>query len=432
METGVLVAVVIGAFLLLIALGIRVTFALGAVCVMFASLLGDRVTLTNISDRAVSQLARSWVLLSVPLFIMVGEIFKFALADRLVNMSNVFFGKVRGGLAIVNVVASFFFGGISGSAAADTASIGGILIPAMIRSGYGREFSVVVTITSSTLGPIVPPSVLMIMFAWVTGGSVAALFSAGYIPGALMCLALSLLAYVLAVRRRYPAYERPPLRECMCLLADAVPALLTVLIIVVGIVFGVFTATESAAVAVVYGALVASLYYRELKFKHVPEILMATARTTGVVGLLIAFASAFSWLLTYAGVPFWLTEVIVSLQLGRVGFLLVVMVLLLILGCFMNPVAALLMSMPLLYPPAVALGIHPLHLGAVVVVSLAMGHVTPPVGVCLFIGSAIANVPIARLIPELIPFFAVMLTVDILLILLPEAVLFLPRLLGYA
>lgn len=419
-------------FFVLLAIGMRVSFALASMCIAFIILMPGSVSIVSLIPRMVSQLARAWPLMAVPLFILAGEILKFGVAQRLVNISNIFFGNLRGGLAIVDVVASFFFGGISGSAAAEVAAIGGVMIPSMVKEGYDPEFATVVTICSSVLGPIVPPSIIMIVFAWITEGSVAALFAAGYIPGFFLMLAMSSLAYYYSVKRGYPAYPRPSFRVGLRLFADGLPAVGMIIIIMGGILSGIFTATEAAAVAVVYGLLISAFIYRVLKWSDIPEILISTVKTTGIVGLLIGFAVCFSWLLSYVRIPYTFTDWIISLHLGPTQYMLVVVLIMLILGRFMNPVAALLMTIPLLYPPAVKLGIHQLHFGIIVTVSLAFGHVTPPVGVSLFIGSAMSGVPMSRLVGPLVPFLAVMIGVNIILIFWPQAVLFIPKLLGYA
>lgn len=428
-----MIVMFLAVFFAFLALGMRVAFVLAGTCLAIVFFSSDSsLSVMSIAQRTNSQLARAWPLLAIPLFIMVGEIFKFGLAERLVKMSNVFFGGTRGGLAFVTSVASFFFGGISGSAAAEAAAIGGVMIPAMKKAGYDPEFATAVTVTSSTLGPIVPPSLIMITFCWLTDGSIAALFAAGYLPGVLLCLSICLLSYYYAVKRGYPSHRRPPWKESLRLIGSALPALVLLIIIVGGILAGVFTATESAAVAVFYGLILELFFYRDLKWKHIPTVLMATAKMTGVVGLLIAFASAFGWLLTYLRVPLLFTEAVLGMHFSPALYMIIVVAAFAVLGCFLNPIAILLMTVPLLYPPAIKMGIHPLHFGLVTTIALAMGHITPPVGTTLFIGSVISDVPISKLILPIMPFIALMLAVTMILIFWPGAVLILPKLLGYA
>lgn len=420
-------------FFVLLAIKVRIPFALGIICFIIINILPIRANVINISQRSVSILARSWPLLAIPLFVLAGNIFKTGgMTDDIIKVVNVFFGRIHGGLAIVNVVASFFFGGISGSAAADTASIGGILIPLMVKEGYDADFSTVVTITSSTLGPIVPPSILMIIFAWTTETSIASLFAGGYIPGFCLMLAQSFVSYLISVKRNYPIYKPKPFKESLRIIYKGIPCIIFPFIVLIGILGGIFTATETGAIAVAYALIVSIFLYKKLKWNDIPTILLDTAKVTGMVGLLIAFATSLSWLLTVTRIPYLIAAYLAGINMPAIIFLLISSGIALLLGCFMNPGAILLMIVPLLYPAAMMMGIHTIHFAIVIIVALAFGHITPPVGVCLFIGSAISGLPIEKLIKPLIPFMIINLVTLAILIIFPELILFIPKLLGLA
>ena len=421
-------------FFLFLAIGVRISFIIGILVMLGTLIFPITIDVVSIAQHVSSELARSWVLICVPLFIFLGQIIEESgIAGLMIDAFNIFFGKLPGGLAIINVVAGFFFGGISGSAAAETAAIGGVLIPIMVEEGYPADFSTVVTITSSTLGPIVPPSILMIVFAWLTGTSVAGLFASGFIPGAFLAMTLSILCYIISSKRQYgkKTNMRYSFKKAMAIIFKAMPVFLLPIIIVGGVLGGIFTATESASVAVVVALFLSFFIYRTLSWRKIPRMLVSTVRMTGTCILLVVFASALSWILTFSRLPNIIAEIFISLHFSAIAYLITSCSIMLILGCFINPTAILLMTIPLLYPSAVAIGIHPLHYALTTVVALSFGHVTPPVGASLFIGSSISGVPIGDLILPLMPFLAVMLLTLIIMILFPGLIMFLPRLLGY-
>jgi len=422
-----------GLLFLFIAIGMQVPLALGAsmlATILLAMPLLDPVI---VAQRAVGTMARAWPLLTIPMFIMLGEIFKVGtISQRIVDVANILVGRLPGGLAIVNIISSYFFGGISGSASADTSAVGGVMIPLMKKEGYPSTFATVVTITSSTLGPIVPPSVLVILIAWVTDQSVGTLFLAGYVPAFASMLGMIVLSMIIAARRGYPRHPTPPFGKAVRIVVDALPILVTPFIIVASIVSGVVTIVESSVIALIWALLIAAFWYRELKWRHLWTILRNTVATTAFVGLLLAFAAAFAWLVTFSGLPREVSQAMVAADVGPVGFLLITMVAFLVLGTFLNAGEIVLMAIPILFPTALTIGIDPVHFCMIAALSMVIGNVTPPVGLCLFIGCAISGDKVEDLVRPLIPYVLVMIGVIILLIFVPDVVLWLPGLFGYS
>lgn len=421
-----------GLLFLFIFMGMQVPLALAASLVATLLLAYPYLDPIIVVQKSVGAMARAWPLLTIPLFIMIGEIFKVGLmSTRIVNVTNILVGRLPGGLAVVNIVSSYFFGGISGSATADTSAIGGIMIPLMKKQGYSSPFSTVVTITSSTLGPIVPPSVLVILIAWVTQQSVGMLFLAGYVPALLSMLGMMAVAVFISIREGYPRQEVPSFREAVRIVIDAIPVLITPFIIVGAIVSGLVTIVESAVVAVAWAFLISAGWYRELKWRHLSVVLHNTVSTTAFVGVLLALASAFAWLVTFSGIPRDIASLLTTHDIGRFGFFLASIAIFLVLGTFLSAGEVVLMVMPILYPAAVSIGIDPIHFSMVAALTMVIGNVTPPVGLCLFIGCAISGDKVEDLIPPLLPFLAVMVAVVILLAFFPGVVLWLPETFGY-
>lgn len=424
--------VLFGLLFFFLVIGMQVPLALAGATLITIIVMYPLLNPIIVAQRSVGSMARAWPLLTIPMFIMIGEIFKVgSIAQRIVDVANIFVGRLPGGLAIVNIVTSYFFGGISGSASADTSAVGGIMIPLMKREGYDSPFATVVTITSSTLGPIVPPSVLVILIAYVTEQSVATLFLAGYVPALATMLGLIALTMFISVRRKYPRHPTPPFGRALKITVEALPVLVTPFIIVASIVSGVVTIVESAVIALTWAFLIAAFWYRELRWHHLRTIILNTVTTTVFVGLLLAFASAFAWLVTFSGLPGALAQAIVAAGVGPTAFLLICMVVFLILGTFLNAGEIVLMAVPILFPTALQLGIDPIHFSMVAALSMVIGNVTPPVGLCLFIGCAISGDKIQDLMTLLVPYVAVMILGVILLILVPDIVLWLPQVFGY-
>jgi tripartite ATP-independent transporter DctM subunit len=375
----------------------------------------------------------SFALLAIPFFILSGRLISDGgMAQRLIDFAKVLVGGFAGGLAYVNVLASMFFGTISGSAVAATSAVGGFMIPSMEEEGYEREYSVAVTMTGSATGLIIPPSNVLIVYSLASGGvSIAALFVAGYVPGILLGLALMLVGGLIAVRRTYPVAGRPNLSEGVRAFFRAIPSLLLIVIVMGGIVAGIFTATEASAVAVVYSLILAVPVYREVRVRDLPEILLKSAETTAIVMFLIATSTALSWILSYENVPQDLAAFLLSLTESRVLILLFINVLLLAAGTFMDITPAVLIFTPIFLPVAHQLGISPLHFGIMMVLNLCIGLCTPPVGSILFVGCGIGRTTVARTTKALLPFYAIMVLVLFLVIYLPWLTEALPRLVGY-
>ncbi|HET6468532.1 MAG TPA: TRAP transporter large permease [Geminicoccaceae bacterium] len=421
----------IGGLFLLILLNVPIAFALGLSALATALYVGIPLEAVFLK---VSDGVDNFALLAIPFFVLAGALMaEGGIAVRLINFANIFVGFIRGGLAMVNILASMFFGGISGSSVADTSSIGTIMIPMMKRQGYDDEFSVNVTITSSTQGIIIPPSHNAIIYAYAAGGSVsiAHLFLAGIVPGVMIGVSLMILTFVLASIRHYPKGEPVPLREAVRISGEALLGLFTVVIIVGGVIFGVFTATESAAIAVIYAFLVAMLAYRELRWRHLPRLLDGVVKTVAMVMILIGFASAFAYMMALMQIPSRVTLFFLTLSDEPVVILLMINVMLLVLGMFMDMAPLILICTPILLPVIKSIGMDPVHFGIVMLLNLGIGLVTPPVGTTLFVGCAIGKVPIERVARTLWPFWLVMFVVLMLVTYVPELSLWIPSRVRY-
>lgn len=385
-----------------------------------------------IPTRFVGLLSDSFLLLSAPLFILAGNLAaRGGVARAIIDLATALVGRFRGGLAYVNVVDSMLFGGISGSAVADISALGTFLIPQMERKGYDRDFATALTISTAILAPIIPPSIIAVIYAWMADESVAAIFAAGYLPGLLIAIGMAVPVFVIARKRNYPKEKPPTLREFAVVLRGALPALMIPIIIMGGIVFGLFTPTEAAAVAVVYALVVPPLFYGEPTLRQLPKIFADSARLSGVIGLIIGMVGSFGWVLTYSKFPMQ-----VALAIGQVAptwwmFMTLVIVLYVVLGTFLTPSEIILVTVPVLLPGAVAVGIHPIHFGMVCVIASALGHVTPPVGLCLFVGMSISGLPMEKLVPSLLPFIAAIIVVLFVVAFIPEISLYLPRAFGF-
>ncbi|HSE94709.1 MAG TPA: TRAP transporter large permease [Methylomirabilota bacterium] len=418
-------------FVLFVVLGTPIALALG-VGALGAALLYPALNPIIIPTRLVGLLSDSFLLLSAPLFILAGNIAaRGGVARAIIDLATVLVGRFRGGLAYVNIVDSMLFGGISGSAVADVSALGTFLIPQMVRKGYDRDFATVLTICTAILAPIIPPSIIAVIYAWMADESVAAIFAGGYIPGLLIGLGMAVPTFVIARRRNYPREPAPTLAGFLAALRHALPGLMIPIIIMGGIVLGLFTPTEAAAVAVVYALVVPPLFYRELTWRDLPEIFADSARLSGVIGLIIGLVGAFGWVLTYSKFPFRMAAFITGIAPTWWLFLLVIIVFYVFLGTFLTPSEIILVTVPVLLPAAQALGVHPIHFGMVCVIASAIGHVTPPVGLCLFLGMAISGLPMEKLVRPLLPFLGAIVAVLLVVAFVPDTVLLLPRLLGF-
>lgn len=401
-------------------------------CLVGASLaamvaIGD-LPLGMIPQRFVAGI-NSFAFMAIPFFLLVGQVMnESGITRRIIAFSNALVGPMPGGLAQVNVVSSMFFGGISGSATADTASIGSIMIPAMKREGYSGPFTVALTACSSTCGPIIPPSITLILYGIIAEVSITKLFLAGYVPGLMLGIGLLIMSYIISKRRNYPVYARPSLRELWRTALGASWAIVLPFLIIGGLLFGLFTVTEAAAVAAVYALFVGLFVYRDLKFTALPRILFETAIRVGALMTVAAGALVFAWVLTILEVPQMVAEWIFTFSTDKIVILLLLNLLFLTIGMFMEAKAAMLILLPVILPVLPEVGIDPIHFGVVVVFNLLVGLVTPPVGLCLNLAAKIGDVPLNQAAVAALPFIAVQLVVLLLITYIPGLVLWLPAL----
>ena len=421
--------ILLGSFLVMIFLRFPIAYSVGISTVLCLLSMGQNLTVLPL------QMVKgvwSFSLMAVPFFITMGVLMGTGgISDKLIALANSLVGWMRGGLAMVNIVASYFFGGISGSASADTASLGSILIPMMVDEGYDADFSTAVTITSSCEGLLVPPSHNMVIFATSAGGvSVGALFMAGYVPGALLAIALMVGSYIISVKRNYPKGAPFSLKNFIKQIGQSIWALLAVLIVVVGVVGGVFTATESAAIAVIYSLIVSVYIYRGLNWKGVWKSLEQCIDTLAIVLILISLSGAFGYCLTNLHVPAKAATFITSISSNRIVVILMLNVIILLLGMIMDMAPIILIATPILLPVALEVGIHPVQFGIMMVLNCGIGLLTPPGGAVRFIGSAVAKRPMEKVVKATLPFYFCMLVALILISFIPDISLWLPRLTG--
>ena len=421
-----MVVVLFVVFLACIVLRMPIAFSLGFSS--FIYILFSDIPLSILPERMFSGID-SFVILCVPGFILAGNLMNVGgITDRIIHFCMALIGHVRGGLGLANVGSSMVFAGISGTAISDTVSIGSVMIPAMIKRGYDAEFSAAVTASSSTVGPIIPPSLPMVIAGTVTGLSVSRLFVAGIIPGLLLGFGLGIVSYLISVKRNHPKEDRLPFREVIRSFFSAFWAILMTLIILGGIMGGFFTPTEAAMIAVFYALIVGFFVYGELKLAALPKIIFDSAVTTASLMVLVGFANVFAWILTSEEIPLMVTQAMLSISSGPTGYIILVNILLVFVGMFMETIAALMILIPILLKPAIALGIDPIQFAIMCVLNLVIGLTTPPVGVCLFVASSIAKISVGRLSVALIPFIAVSLLVLLLVSFVPQVTLFLPNL----
>ncbi len=418
-------------FIFTLATGIPIAFCLALTSLIVLLIIGD-VPLYLIPQRMFTGMD-SFPLMAVPFFILAGDLMNSAgITQRIVRFSTALVGHIRGGLAHVNIVASMFFAGISGSAVADTAALGAILIPAMEEDGYDTTFSAAVTASSSVIGPIIPPSIPVVIFAMVGSVSVGGLFLTGVVPGVLIGLGLMGVAYVISERKNYGT-KRPlvSLREFGSSFIGAIIPLLMPVIILGGILSGVFTPTEAASVAAAYAFIVGLFVLRTLKLKDLPGIFYRSMVTTSIILIVMACANIFTWILGTEMIPQKVAMAITSLTSNPYVLLLLINILLLLVGCFLEGLAAIIILVPILLPIALQAGIDPLHFGMIVVVNLQIGLITPPLGLCLFVCCSVSKVDLIKLIRVNTPFLLVEMGMLMIVTYFPAIILFIPRLFGY-
>jgi tripartite ATP-independent transporter DctM subunit len=431
METSVYILVISFTILLFMNVPIAISIAISTLFTMLFT-IAPQPAITTVAQQMATGLD-SFTLLAIPFFILSGLLMgRGGIARRLIDFAKVVVGMLPGGLAYVDILACMFFGSISGSAVAATSAIGGFMMPIMEKEGYNKDFNTAITITSSTTGLLIPPSNILIVYSLASGGvSIAALFIAGYLPGILVGLGLMIVAGIFAWIKKYPVGERAKLIEALKKILDAIPSLLLIVIVIGGIIAGIFTATEASAIAVVYSLLLSVVFYREVKIKELPDILLKAVEITAIVMLLIGASKGMSWILSYENIPQGISETLIGLTDSKIVILLIINLILLAVGTFMDMTPAVLIFTPIFLPVAMKLGLDPIHFGIVMVLNLCIGLCTPPVGSVLFVGCGIANTSIAKLIKPLLPFYVAMIIALMFVTYFPEISLFLPRIFGY-
>ena len=415
---------------ILLALGMPVAFAVGLSAV--AGALWIDLPLEALMIQITSGVNK-FTLLAIPFFILAGAIMaEGGIARRLVNFAYIFVGFIRGGLSLVNIVASTFFGAISGSSVADTASIGSVMIPEMEKKGYPREYAAAVTASGSVQAILIPPSHNSVIYSLAAGGtvSIATLFIAGVLPGLLLGVCLMVLCLGFAHKRGYPKGERIPFKQALKIFFDALWGLMTVVIILGGILSGIFTATESAAVACLWAFFVTMFIYRDYKWSELPKLMCRTVKTVTIVMILIGFAAAFGAVMTYMQLPMRITEFFTSLSDNKYVILMYLNVMLLLIGTLMDMAPIILILTPVLLPVTNSLGIDPVHFGMIMMVNLGIGLITPPVGSVLFVASAVSKQKIETVVRAMLPFYGALLLVLGMVTYIPAISLWLPRMLG--
>ena len=413
----------------LVFLGMPISFALGVASVAFLWYQG--VPLVALPQRmAIS--VDSFPLLAVPFFVLTGSLMNIGgVTRRIFALANSLVGHITGGLAHVTVVANMFFAGISGAAVADAAALGPVMIEAMHRQGFPRGFAAAVTASASTIGPIIPPSIIMVIYAITAGGvSIGALFVGGFLPGVMMGLALMALVYITTRRRNYPRNDAFHLSLVFGTLKEALLPILTPVIILGGILGGIFTATESGAVAAVYALILGTLVYREIRIRDLPRILAETMITTAMVIFIVSTAAAFGWIMSYLRVPQLVAEALGAVSRNWWVIFMLLNLLYLFLGCIMEAAAIVIMTIPIIMPIITQVGIDPVHFGVVLAVNMSIGTLTPPVGIVMFVICQIAELTVEAYTRATLPFILVLIGVLFVVTTFPQIVLFLPRLLG--
>ncbi len=421
----------LGTFVVFIVCRMPVTFALAvSSCITLAYMGIPLMAFIQQMGKAIN----SFSLMAIPFFVLAGEIMGAGgISNRLLDSANALVGRFRGGFAYVNVLGSMFFGHLSGSAVADVSSLGSIEIPMMEKAGYDKEFSVAITVASSCQGVLIPPSHNMIIYSVAAGGvSVGALFMAGLLPGIMCGIMLMVVCFILARIRNYPKGDKIPFKQAMKVLWDAILALFTAVIILVGVTCGLFTATESAAIACIYAFIISVFVYKELKIKQMGRLLMNTVKTLAMVFSLIAAAGAFGYLLAMLRVPTMITNGLLAISSNKVVIFLLINIMLLLLGCIMDMAPLILIVTPILVPVVQSFGMSPVQFGVMLIFNLAVGLCTPPVGSALFVGCGIGKISVEKAVKAMMPMYAAMVVGLLLVTFIPAISLWLPQMLGYA
>ena len=425
------IIILIVSFLFLLFIGVPVAYSIGISAITTLLLTVPVIpAFTTISQRMATGLD-SFSLLAIPMFVLAGQIMnKGGIAYRLIELAKVLVGRLPGGLLFVNIISNMLFGSISGSAIASASAIGGFMLPIMKKEKYPEKLSAAVNITSSTTGLLIPPSNVLIVYSLASGGvSIGALFLAGYVPGILLGISLMLVGAYYATKNNYPKVEKYSLKQAVVVFWNALPSLSLLFIIIGGIIAGVFTATEASAIAVAY-ALMLTFFYNELQVKDLPNVLIDAVKTTSVVVLLVGTSMGMSWVMSYVNIPQTISETLMAISDNKIVILLIINLVLLFIGTFMDITPAVLIFTPIFLPVVQELGIDPVHFGIILILNLSIGLVTPPVGTVLFVGASIAKLKIEEIIRSMIPLYIAMIIVLLVVNFVPDLIMFLPRYFG--
>jgi len=422
-----MIEVIFFTFVLLMLINLPVAFCLGIASITALFFCSDIDVLVVVQRMYTA--SESFSLLAVPFFVLAGGFMETGgISRKLVRFTSTLVGHIRGGLAMVSVVAAMFFAGISGSTAADTAAIGSITIPAMIKKKYGRDMATSVQATAGAIGIIIPPSIPMVILGITASISIGGLFLGGIIPGILMGIVLMITSYIIAKKRNLPFEERASLKEVWVSFKDSILAIMTMVIIMGGILSGVFTPTEASIIAATYCFIVGFFVYKEITLKDIPRILVQTGLTTGMVILVVATASSFGWILSAERIPTAIANAIFTISSNKYIILILINVLLLFLGTFLDIAPIIIVVVPIIYPIALSLGMTPIHYGIMIIVNMAIGQCTPPVGIALFVSSSISKASIGEMMGVFIKYLFAMVLVLALIIAIPDLVTFIPEL----
>jgi len=418
-------------FAITLIIGIPIAFCLGLSSLAIV-LIEGKFPITLVAQKMFNGMDM-FALMAIPLFILAGDLMNLGgITDRLIKFSNLLVGHIRGGLAHTLVVAEMFLSGVTGSAVADASALGSVMIPSMVKEGYDKEFSTAILATAATAGPIIPPSITMVVYGVTMGVSIGGLFLAGCLPGLIMGLSMMAMAYYFARKRNYPRNEkRATLRQIVKGSREAVAALILPVVILGGIMSGVFTATEAAAIAVFFAFVFGLFLFRTLTLKDIPKILVNCATTTSIIMLIIGTANVTLWFLATQQVPQKVSTFFLSLSTNPYVLLFIVNIILLIVGCFMETGAAIILFAPILAPILTRVGFHPLHVGFIFVFNLVIGMITPPLGVCLFVGCTIAKISLEKLSKAIWPFILLLIGVLLIFSYFPGISMIVPRIFGY-
>ncbi|MBN2411545.1 TRAP transporter large permease [candidate division KSB1 bacterium] len=425
--------VLITSFLFLLLINVPIAFSIGISTLLTVLAIGSFSPFQSVAH-SISTGFDSFALLAIPFFILAGQLMgRGGIAKRLIDFANVMVGRFPGGLSYVNIMTCMLFGAISGSAVAAVSSVGGFMIPLMNKEGYHRDFNASVTITAATTGLLIPPSNVMIVYSLATGGavSIAAIFLAGFLPGILMGLGLMVVSGLISIKNHYGKGVIFGFKESLVKFLVALPALFLVIIVLGGILAGFFTATEASAVAVIYALILSVFVYREVKIRELPEIFLHAGITTAVVMLLIGTSMAMSEVFAILGLPETINNLLLSITSNKILILLMINIILLFIGTFMDMTPAVLIFTPIFLPIVTNLGVNPIHFGIIMIMNLCIGICTPPVGSCLFVGCGIAETTITKILRHILPFFLAMVIVLFIVTYIPWISIIIPKLFGF-